>query len=326
VEERRRPVWLIVVGVAVLVAAIAVGGVLLLSGGDEAEAQTVRFQKPTDRGPDPFTRPTDVRGKKSVAVGKGPFGGTGSDLVRNRELLIRSLRARPERMREWARVVGVEPTQSAVARYIRKLRPVTLTRDTRVTNHSFVDGRAVGFQSILQAGTAVLVDKDGKPVARCRCGNPLAEPAVIDTAKCYGCPANYRPPPPCEYFDYDDGDYSSFDDVDYERDYDPRDYTGKCYRPYPDPPEVTATKRSRPRPEPAPATTPAEPAAPAAPAEPRLNCDAPRSQAEFEQCHPPQQAPEEAPTQTQQEGPPPGFECPDQPPAHPGEDYLRYCG
>ena len=116
-----------------------------------------------------------MRGSDRVDVGSGPFGGTGSDLVCDRELLISSLRARPDRLKEWARVLDVEPDIGAVARYIRKLRPVTLTRDTRVTNHSFVDGRAVGFQSILQAGTAVLVDENGVPVVRCRCGNPLLE-------------------------------------------------------------------------------------------------------------------------------------------------------
>src|SRR3954462_8851340 len=247
-----------VVGAAALAAGVAVVVVLLVSGGDEAQAQTVHFQKATDRGPDPFTPPADVRGPKRVALGKGPFGGTGSDLVCNRELLIRSLRARPERLREWARVVGVEPKAKAVARYIRRLRPVTLTRDTRVTNHSFVDGRAVGFQSILQAGTAGLVDKDGKPVARCRCGNPLTEPAPVQTAQCLGCPAHYRPPPACEYYDYDDADYSSFDDSDYKRAYDPRDYGDKCYRPYPEPPTVTTAHKRRPS-----ATPAAEPAPPA---------------------------------------------------------------
>ena len=127
-------------------------------------------------------------------MGSGPYGGTGSDFVCDRELLIRSLRARPDRLEEWARVLGITPEIGAVARYIRKLKPVTLTQDTRVTNHSFVDGRAVGYQAILQAGTAVLVDENGEPVARCRCGNPLLEPVYIKTAKCLGCPPNYKPP------------------------------------------------------------------------------------------------------------------------------------
>ena len=124
-NDSRRAAWLAVLVVLLLLIA---GGVafLTLGGEDEAKAQTVRFQAPTDTGPDPFTAPADVRGRR-VEVGSGPFGGTGSDLVCDRELLIRSLAARPDRMREWARVLGVETDARRVARYIRKLRPVTLT-------------------------------------------------------------------------------------------------------------------------------------------------------------------------------------------------------
>ena len=207
----RRP-WLYV-ALAVVLAAAAASAVLLIGGGDEAEGRTVRFQKPTEPGPDPFTKPADVRGERKVSVGSGPFGGTGSDLVCDRELLIRSLRARPDRLRAWAQVAGVDPTARAVARYIRSLRPVTLTRDTRVTNTSYADGRTVRFQALLQAGTAVLVDDKGIPVARCRCGNPLTEPIHYPEATCIACPPDYKPPPPCERY---------------------RD----CYRRYPDPPPV----------------------------------------------------------------------------------------
>ena len=58
---------------------------MLVGGEDEAAGQTVGFQTPTEPGPDPFTKPADVRGKKKVEVGSGPFGGTGSDLVCDRE-------------------------------------------------------------------------------------------------------------------------------------------------------------------------------------------------------------------------------------------------
>jgi uncharacterized protein DUF6777 len=324
VGRSRRPVWPFITG-AVLLLAIVGAAVVLLTGGDDksktVNAQTVRFQQPTSDGPDPFTKPADVRGGDRVKVGSGPFGGTGSDLVCDRELLIRSLRARPDRMREWARVLQIEPNIAAVARYIRKLRPVTLTRDTRVTNHSFVNGRAVPYQAILQAGTAVLVDKDGKPVARCRCGNPLLEPTFFKEAKCFGCPAHYRPPPPCDYYDYDDGDYDSYDDGDYKSSYDPADYRGKCYAPYLDPPQV---KRRRPPQPAAPAAQEPPPPATSGPQttpQPTLNCDAPSSQLEFEQCRDQQQ-----PTPQETPDAPSNFECPDQPPAHPGEDYLRYCG
>jgi len=78
---------------------------------DDSEAekgQVVRFQTPTAKGPDPFTaRATDVQGPDRVEVGSGPYGGTGSDLVCDRELLIKSLKARPERLRAWAKVLDL---------------------------------------------------------------------------------------------------------------------------------------------------------------------------------------------------------------------------
>jgi hypothetical protein len=208
---------------ALVVAGGAIAAVLLIGGGDKASAQTVRFQKPTDPGPKPFTAATDVRGKTMVQleIGAGPFGGTGSDLVCDRELLIKSLQARPDRMAEWARVRGIDPSPDSVASYIRSLTPVTLTRDTRVTNHTFEDGRAVGFQSILQAGTAVLVDKYGEPVARCRCGNPLSKPIFYAKATCLYCPRNYHPPPPCQPY-------------------------SQCYKKYPNPPGVKGSSRRPP--------------------------------------------------------------------------------
>src|SRR5207244_7246225 len=93
--------------------------------------------------------------------------------------------------------------------------------DTRITNHTFEGGQAVGFQSILAAGTAVLVDKYGEPVARCRCGNPLTKPIYYATATCLYCPPHYNPPPPCNpYY--------------------------RCYKKYPNPPGVTGTTSRKP--------------------------------------------------------------------------------
>jgi hypothetical protein len=215
--------WIVGIAAALLIAGGVVAAVLLIGGGEKASAQTIRFQKAADPGPSPFTAPSDIRGKTSVQleIGAGPFGGTGSDLVCDRELLIRSLLARPDRLRAWANVAGINPTPEAVSAYIRSLTPVTLTRDTRITNHTFEDGRAVGFQSILAAGTAVLVNKYGEPVARCRCGNPLTKPIFYATATCLYCPPHYTPPPPCDpYY--------------------------KCYKKYPNPPGVKGTTSRRP--------------------------------------------------------------------------------
>ncbi len=293
---------------AVLVALVAITVFAFGCGSDdkktstEADLQTVSFQKPEDPGPDPFTPPADVEGDDEVDIpasgtgGEQPFGGSGSNRVCDRDKLIRFLKRNPERMREWARVLGIRPTFRAVKKYIAKLHPVTLTRDTQVTNHAFKNGRAEPFQAILQAGTAVLVDKYGVPVVRCFCGNPLGPAVFVPTAKCQGCPPHYSPPKQCRY-----GHKNDYDETYYRRDYYSNgDYDevfirrhrssgySKCYEPYPDPPTVRIVdlfEPPPPPPEPVQTQTTPTPTVPAPAPEPSgLQCDPPRSQLEAEQC------------------------------------------
>ncbi len=77
----------------------------------------------------------------------------------------------------WAAVQGIDVDE--IESYVGGLTAVRLRWDTRVTNHGFRDGEANAFQSLLQAGTAVLVDDTGVPRVKCNCGNPLAEPADL---------------------------------------------------------------------------------------------------------------------------------------------------
>ena len=74
----------------------------------------------------------------------------------------------------WAGAAHVRPGD--ITAYFRSLTPVRLRFDTRVTNYDYRDGHADGYQAVLQAGTAVLVDDHGVPRAKCNCGNPLMEP------------------------------------------------------------------------------------------------------------------------------------------------------
>ncbi len=54
-----------------------------------------------------------------------------------------------------------------------------LTRDTRVTNNGYRDGKPTPRQSVLQKGQMVLVDQYGVPRVRCECGNPLTPPQPV---------------------------------------------------------------------------------------------------------------------------------------------------
>ena len=73
-------------------------------------------------------------------------------------------------------MLGIDPAD--IATYVGTLTPMQLRADTRVTNHGFVDGHATSLQSVLQAGTAVLVDDHGRPRVKCGCGNPLLDPVA----------------------------------------------------------------------------------------------------------------------------------------------------
>ncbi len=69
-------------------------------------------------------------------------------------------------------------TTDGIADYVAGLTPVVLTADTLVTNHGFRNGQATTIRSVLQSGTAVLVDDQGVPRVKCNCGNPLTPPEL----------------------------------------------------------------------------------------------------------------------------------------------------
>ncbi|PRY02284.1 DUF6777 domain-containing protein [Allonocardiopsis opalescens] len=113
-----------------------------------------------------------------LASGSDPglYGGTQDDSSCDVEQLVAFLTdpANADRAGAWAGALGVPV--DGIADYVDTLTSARLRYDTRVTNHGFSDGQATPFQSLLQAGTAVLVDEQGMPRVKCNCGNPLTEP------------------------------------------------------------------------------------------------------------------------------------------------------
>ncbi|WP_405828765.1 DUF6777 domain-containing protein [Streptomyces sp. NBC_01176] len=165
----------------------------------------ILLQPVAARGPDPFTESTVTAAATPPRVTRTPqstaedssapgdttatahparfpggtpglYGGTraaaGCDVDRQARLLA----ADPRRTQAFARAAGI--AQAAVPDFLRGLTSVVLRADTRVTDHGYQDGRVTGFQSVLQAGTAVLVDDRGVPRLRCACGNPLNPPVA----------------------------------------------------------------------------------------------------------------------------------------------------
>ncbi len=98
--------------------------------------------------------------------------------------LIRMLQQNPPAAAAWASTLGIQT--SRIATYLATVTPVLLRTDTRVTNYGFANGVATPIQSVLEAGTAVVVDKYGEPVAKCYCGNPLTGPVLSSRASYQG--------------------------------------------------------------------------------------------------------------------------------------------
>lgn len=115
----------------------------------------------------------------------GLYGGTQDNSSCNTDQLVAFLDANPDKANAWVEALNDDPSVSFsadkllpedIGGYVDTLTPVVLLSDTVVLNHGFRDGRPTPRESVLQKGTAVLVDPNGVPRTRCACGNPLAQP------------------------------------------------------------------------------------------------------------------------------------------------------
>jgi len=149
-----------------------------LDVGDAAGAATSAAALDPNTVPDPRTEDVSTPLSGRVVQGADPavYGGSRDTQVCDVQQLVAFLTdpANADKAEAWAGVVGVGVDE--IQTYIGGLTAVRLRYDTRVTNHGFNDGEATPFQSLLQAGTAVLVDNTGVPRVKCNCGNPLSEP------------------------------------------------------------------------------------------------------------------------------------------------------
>ncbi|MEW1689370.1 DUF6777 domain-containing protein [Streptomyces sp. NPDC091265] len=172
-----------------------------------ADAREVLLQPAAAQGPAPFTAstarssgpaptPTHTGPPGTSAPGgrtvhtlagstPGLYGGTRSVGSCDVGKQIRLLTADRARRAAFAQASGIAPAD--VPDFLHGLTPVLLRADTRVANHGFSGGAATTFQSVLQAGTAVMVDRHGLPRVRCAGGNPLTPPAGgVDAAAVRG--------------------------------------------------------------------------------------------------------------------------------------------
>ncbi|MET7518551.1 DUF6777 domain-containing protein [Streptomyces sp. NPDC005480] len=193
-----------------LVTAFAISAALLVAGcsgdsgnGASADKGELFLQPVAQVGPDPFTDSTATTTETPAPVTRTPqppspsgtatattqgmrpvdgatpglYGGTQSVGSCDIEKQVAFLTSDQTKERAFADAAGISAT--SVPSFLRGLTPVVLRADTRVTNHGYRSGEATSYQSVLQAGTAVLVDDRGLPRVRCACGNPLAPPMAF---------------------------------------------------------------------------------------------------------------------------------------------------
>jgi hypothetical protein len=183
---------------------VLVGGYLLFVRGDADEGE-VLLEAAASEGPFPWTPPIappdaptalpetmptvaadapDPGRPGLIAVPgdrTGIYGGSLELSVCDKPKLIGFLEQNPGQRAAFGEVLGI----SDVRAYVESLTSVILGSDTRVTNHGYENDRPTPLQSVLQAGTAVLVDDRGVPRVRCQCGNPLLPPQPTKAAPTY---------------------------------------------------------------------------------------------------------------------------------------------
>jgi hypothetical protein len=196
-------------GLQVLVAAVisilVMGVVAFIAiryrSAQSARASEILLEAADVEGSDPFvplaaqTSPQSKGSPPGAPSASPKSAGTGDIKACDVEQLIAYLKANPSQAAAWTEALNADPTLrwaggtrvevSQLASYIRDLTPKALEQDLRVTNHRFTDGRPVPVQSVLQKGTASLIDKEGVPRVRCKCGNPLVPKRVIPATPKY---------------------------------------------------------------------------------------------------------------------------------------------
>jgi hypothetical protein len=190
---RSRQLRLVVSGVLLVV---GIASFFLSRGGTAEAAQKVVLQPafsvphapftPSIAAPPPAqlattatTTPAPRTDAAAPTSGSSPglYGGTRDAPSCDAARLVSYLGANPEKGRLWAEASRIKPTD--IRAYVATLTPAVLRLDVSVTDFALAGNRLAARQVVLQAGTAVLLDRAAFPRVRCVSGNPLAEPRPV---------------------------------------------------------------------------------------------------------------------------------------------------
>lgn len=121
------------------------------------------FDEKQGLGNDAEVRSMPVQGSLQQGDTPGLYGGTKKPTVCDVAKLKRFLTdpANHQKAVAWSGVLGITPNE--IPAYLDRLTPVLLRHDTLVLNHDYKKGKATPYNSLLQAGIAILVDEQGNP-------------------------------------------------------------------------------------------------------------------------------------------------------------------
>ncbi|WP_257004147.1 PASTA domain-containing protein [Streptomyces sp. SA15] len=140
------------------------------------------FDESVGLGQDARVRSRPAHGGLQRGDTPGLYGGTKKPTICDVERLEQFLTdpGNHKKAQAWAGALDI--TTERIPDYLDRLTPVLLRHDTLVRNHDYEKEKAVPFNSLLQAGIAILVDEQGLPAVKCSCGNPL-RPFEGDTSR-----------------------------------------------------------------------------------------------------------------------------------------------
>lgn len=138
------------------------------------------FDENSGLGKDAQVASRPVRGSLQQGDTPGLYGGSKQPTVCDVDRLKQFLTdpRNDQKAQAWARALTISTDR--IPDYLDRLTPVLLRHDTLVKNHDYKKGKAVPYDSLLQAGIAILIDAQGRPAVKCSCGNPL-RPFAGDT-------------------------------------------------------------------------------------------------------------------------------------------------
>jgi hypothetical protein len=137
---------------------------------------------------------SSTQGLRSVSgTTAGLYGGSGSQQACDATTGVNALLDHEDAAQAWADALntdadltwsgGSKLATEDISTYVGELTSVILLTDTRVTDHALSGGRAHAFQSVLQRGTAVMIDVLGVPRVRCASFGPLTPPTPASSPK-----------------------------------------------------------------------------------------------------------------------------------------------